>query len=200
MKKSQLRNIIKESIKEVISEQPKQINSHKSIEINICSCDDQPPYSGDCSNISTYFLPVGSQTYSPQWGYGLKCNGNMCTIADTQTGNNEFELILPDWNGLPGLPNGEFIKFKLLQISTPIQASIIYNLNSSTISDCAEIECHKCKNGAPVSNMFPDPPGCPPGWDTMPPFNPNDCKNCILLIQTDGFNRIDTKVKNIINL
>ena len=28
----------------------------------------------------------------------------------------------------------------------------------------------------------------------------NDYKNCILLIQTDGFNRIDTKIKEIINL
>ena len=28
----------------------------------------------------------------------------------------------------------------------------------------------------------------------------NDYKNCILLIQTDGFNKIDTKVKTIINL
>jgi hypothetical protein len=28
----------------------------------------------------------------------------------------------------------------------------------------------------------------------------NDYRNCILLIQTDGFNRIDTKVKTIINL
>ena len=32
------------------------------------------------------------------------------------------------------------------------------------------------------------------------PVNWNDYKNCILLIQTDGFNRIDTKVKDIINL
>ena len=30
--------------------------------------------------------------------------------------------------------------------------------------------------------------------------NWNDYKNCILLIQTDGFNRIDTRVKTIINL
>ena len=30
--------------------------------------------------------------------------------------------------------------------------------------------------------------------------NWNDYRNCILLIQTDGFNRIDTKVKTIINL
>ena len=30
--------------------------------------------------------------------------------------------------------------------------------------------------------------------------NWNDYKNCILLIQTDGFNSIDTKVKTIINL
>ena len=32
------------------------------------------------------------------------------------------------------------------------------------------------------------------------PVNWNDYKNCILLIQTDGFNRIDTKIKDIINL
>ena len=30
--------------------------------------------------------------------------------------------------------------------------------------------------------------------------NWNNYKNCILLIQTDGFNRIDTRVKTIINL
>ena len=30
--------------------------------------------------------------------------------------------------------------------------------------------------------------------------NWNDYRNCILLIQTDGFNRIDTKVKTIIHL
>jgi hypothetical protein len=30
--------------------------------------------------------------------------------------------------------------------------------------------------------------------------NWNDYKNCILLIQAEGFNRIDTKVKTIINL
>ena len=30
--------------------------------------------------------------------------------------------------------------------------------------------------------------------------NWNDYKNCILLIQSEGFNRIDTKVKDIINL
>ena len=30
--------------------------------------------------------------------------------------------------------------------------------------------------------------------------NWNDYKNCILLIQAEGFNRIDTKVKEIINL
>jgi len=30
--------------------------------------------------------------------------------------------------------------------------------------------------------------------------NWNDYKNCILLIQTEGFNKIDTKIKEIINL
>jgi hypothetical protein len=30
--------------------------------------------------------------------------------------------------------------------------------------------------------------------------NWNDYKNCILLIQSEGFNRIDTKIKEIINL
>jgi len=37
------------------------------------------------------------------------------------------------------------------------------------------IECHKCANGYPVGNMFPGP-NCPPGWQSMPPFNPADCK------------------------
>ena len=32
------------------------------------------------------------------------------------------------------------------------------------------------------------------------PVNWNDYKNCILLIQAEGFNRIDTKIKEIINL
>ena len=32
------------------------------------------------------------------------------------------------------------------------------------------------------------------------PISWENYKNCILLIQADGFNRIDTKVKNIINL
>ena len=32
------------------------------------------------------------------------------------------------------------------------------------------------------------------------PVNWNDYKNCILLIQADGFNRIDTKIREIINL
>ena len=31
-------------------------------------------------------------------------------------------------------------------------------------------------------------------------INWDDYKNCILLVQTEGFNRIDTKVKEIINL
>ena len=32
------------------------------------------------------------------------------------------------------------------------------------------------------------------------PINLNDYKNCILLVQTEGFNRINTKIKEIINL
>ena len=32
------------------------------------------------------------------------------------------------------------------------------------------------------------------------PINWNDYRNCILLVQTEGFNRIDTKIKEIINL
>ena len=32
------------------------------------------------------------------------------------------------------------------------------------------------------------------------PIEWNDYKNCILLVQADGFNKIDTKVKEIINL
>jgi len=37
------------------------------------------------------------------------------------------------------------------------------------------IVCHKCANGYPVSNQFPGP-NCPPGWQSMPPFDPKKCK------------------------
>ena len=37
-------------------------------------------------------------------------------------------------------------------------------------------ECHKCEGGYPVSNMFPATQGCPPGWQSMPPFDPSKCK------------------------
>ena len=36
--------------------------------------------------------------------------------------------------------------------------------------------------------------------DKKYPINWENYKNCILLIQADGFNRIDTKIKEIINL
>ena len=36
--------------------------------------------------------------------------------------------------------------------------------------------------------------------DKTYPINWNDYKNCILLIQADGFNKIDTKINKIINL
>ena len=36
--------------------------------------------------------------------------------------------------------------------------------------------------------------------DTSFPINWNEYRNCILLVQTEGFNKIDTKVKEIINL
>ena len=36
--------------------------------------------------------------------------------------------------------------------------------------------------------------------DKKYPINWNDYKNCILLIQADGFNKIDTKIKEIISL
>ena len=36
--------------------------------------------------------------------------------------------------------------------------------------------------------------------DKIFPINWNNYKNCILLIQTEGFNKIDTKIKDIIKL
>ena len=38
------------------------------------------------------------------------------------------------------------------------------------------------------------------GLDKRFPIEWNNYRNCILLIQTEGFNKIDTKVKEIINL
>ncbi|MBC8307566.1 MAG: hypothetical protein H8E55_68870 [Pelagibacterales bacterium] len=36
--------------------------------------------------------------------------------------------------------------------------------------------------------------------DKRYPINWNDYRNCILLVQTDGFNRVDTKIRDIIKL
>ena len=59
------------------------------------------------------------------------------------------------------------------------QTNTLYTIN-------ALIEVIKSLNGGVLDKSFT--------------VNWNDYKNCILLIQTEGFNRIDTKIKEIINL
>jgi hypothetical protein len=38
--------------------------------------------------------------------------------------------------------------------------------------DSEQVPCYKCQNGSPVGYMFPDPPGCPKGWNEEVP----DCE------------------------
>ena len=45
-----------------------------------------------------------------------------------------------------------------------------------TIDDTPDdIKCYKCKDGAPVGNIFPGP-DCPTGWESVTTFNPKGCR------------------------
>ena len=52
------------------------------------------------------------------------------------------------------------------------------------VSGGEKTECHRCHQGSPISNMFPTPPGCPPGWETIPPFNPDSCEHDLDTVDT----------------
>ena len=45
-------------------------------------------------------------------------------------------------------------------------------------NDCGpapDVECFTCNNNQIDSAFFPNPTGCPSGWNTLPPFDPSSC-------------------------
>ena len=102
MKKSQLRNIIRESIKELMTE---QVNGmHQSIQMEICDC--QPSTASSCQTL----VPNMNGHNAVQ---GHTCNGQMCQQSDIGK--------IFTYNGNFGSENVNFtsITFKLLAISQP---------------------------------------------------------------------------------
>ena len=132
MKKSELRNIIRESIKELMTE---QVNGmHQSIQMEICDC--QPLTASSCLTLAPN---MNGNTASRGW----TCNGQMCQQSDigkifTYTGNLDSGNV--DWTS---------ITYKLTGISQP--APISYNPPFNMVgSSCPAIVPHDgyvCQDG-----------------------------------------------------
>ena len=93
MKKSQLRNIIRESIKDLLIEQT--VFGHQKVDINVCDC--QPSNDPQCAPGAVF--SVGGPISQPSSTFGnpgsnFLCNGVACTPADLLPGQNMFEMDL----------------------------------------------------------------------------------------------------------
>ena len=89
------------------------------------------------------------------------------------------EKIMLTYNVDMGNSNNEFAVDNTILVHRKKQTNTLYTINALN-------ELIKSLNNGVIDKSFA--------------VNWNDYKNCILLIQTEGFNRIDTKIKEIINL
>ena len=89
------------------------------------------------------------------------------------------EKIMLTYNVDLGNSNNEFAIDNTILVHRKKQTNTLYTINALN-------EVIKSLNNGVLDKSFA--------------VNWNDYKNCILLIQTEGFNRIDTKIKEIINL
>ena len=89
------------------------------------------------------------------------------------------EKIMLTYNVDMGNSSSEFLVSNTILVHRKKQTNTLYTINALN-------EVIKSLNGGVLDKSFA--------------VNWNDYRNCILLIQTEGFNRIDTKVKKIINL
>ena len=89
------------------------------------------------------------------------------------------EKIMLTYNVDMGNSSGEFLVNNTILVHRKKQTNTLYTINALN-------ELIKSLNNGYLDKSYT--------------VNWNDYKNCILLIQTDGFNRINTKVKDIINL
>ena len=89
------------------------------------------------------------------------------------------EKIMLTYNVDMGNSSSEFLVNNTILVHRKKQTNTLYTINALN-------ELIKSLNNGVLDKSYS--------------INWNNYKNCILLIQTDGFNRIDTKVKDIINL
>ena len=89
------------------------------------------------------------------------------------------DKIMLTYNVDLGNSNGEFAIGNTILVHRKKQTNTLYTINALN-------ELIKSLNNGVLDKKFPIE------W--------NDYKNCILLIQTEGFNKIDTKIREIIKL
>jgi hypothetical protein len=89
------------------------------------------------------------------------------------------EKIMLTYNVDLGNSNNEFAIDNTILVHRKKQTNTLYTINALN-------ELIKSLNGGVLDKSYSI------NWD--------DYKNCILLVQAEGFNKIDTKVKEIINL
>ena len=135
MKKSKLRNIIRESIKELIKEQTTP-NSHNIFTIELC----KPPHQ---AGQQLTFNPLASDN-------GIICNGAMCTPSDI---GQTFESTQ---YGPPPLFGPGVLKFKLVSVDF----NSLHYVSTGTIIDFVSTNCPGCSSGANSSFQFTG--GCDP--------------------------------------
>ena len=89
------------------------------------------------------------------------------------------EKIMLTYNVDMGNSSGDFLVDNTILVHRKKQTNTLYTINALN-------ELIKSLNNGIIDKSFA--------------VNWNDYRNCILLIQTEGFNRIDTKIKEIINI
>ena len=143
MKKSQLKNIIRESVKELMTEQVNDM--HQSIQMEICDC--QPSTASSCQTL----IP---NLNGHNVNRGHTCNGQMCQQSDI---GNIFT-----YTGNFGAGNINFtsITFKLTGISqpAPISWNPPFDMVSSSCPSNPKECCKWCQSGPPYTGNPPQ--GC----------------------------------------
>ena len=134
MKKTELRKLIRKSIKGLMTEAPHpEWVSHKRLFIKVCDS----AASGNSTLSST--SPIGSTTTYIQT-YGIQCNGQLCTPSDI---GKTFTFMFGFPTPLP------FSKFILMSLHDPMTVAVA---NYSMIHQAISSNC-----GSPTWD-------CKPGW------------------------------------
>ena len=160
MKKSQLRKIIRESIKGLLTEQVS--NSHQTFDMEICSCQD--PSGAPCPSFPMYQIGYIGPYNTNQ---GFTCNGLMCNPNPNG----------PDIGSVFDMDHGSVtLTFKLLAAYNPGNATTFFNLTNSSCPNAAvTYDCdmiNGCYNPGTGNGQYVTLSGCQqqctvttPSWD-----------------------------------